>query len=591
MSAALWLLLGGLTPSFAQGEATPTPAAPSPVATIEPSASATPVPSGTPTRTVPAATATKPKSTPSPTLAPTKPLPTPTATKPGSIKWAFYVVYNVNSWVSLQANVKSLTHVSPYYFYAGKDGQISGSDQAQASSLLRQNKVKIVPMVKNTIEYNDWTAVMSDTEKLDSMVDQLDRLVDRHNYDGITIDFEGLNATDRPYLTDFMRRLYERFRPKGKLVVMAVAVKVRDTTTGWSGPYDYAALAPHLDYMLIMAYDWSWSTSNPGAIAPMDKVRAGANYTLTKVPAHKILWGVGVYGYDWQVKEGTREADGKAEYRTFAEANVLSVAPGAESGYDKEAEAPYVRYRRDDKPREMWYEDRRSFEAKLSLVEEKKFAGFGIWRLGQEDPLIWKSLANQRVSVACAPVKAFKSTDAKVYFKESGHSLGGVFLKFWRENGGLPVYGYPLTEEFMETSPTDGKPYRVQYFERNRFEHHPEKKPPHDVELGLLGVETTQGRHFPGPGFEVPGPDWILFPQVKHSLSGKFLSHWQSKGGLSRFGYPISEPMLERSKLDDKVYLVQYLERARMELHPEYAGTESEVLLGHLGRDVLPCVR
>jgi hypothetical protein len=47
--------------------------------------------------------------------------------------------------------------------------------------------------------------------------------------------------------------------------------------------------------------------------------------------------------------------------------------------------------------------------------------------------------------------------------------------------------------------------------------------------------------------------------------------------------------MLEQSKLDDKVYLVQYLERARMELHPEYAGTESEVLLGHLGRDVLPC--
>ena len=40
---------------------------------------------------------------------------------------------------------------------------------------------------------------------------------------------------------------------------------------------------------------------------------------------------------------------------------------------------------------------------------------------------------------------------------------------------------------------------------------------------------------------------------------------------------------------DGKTYLVQYLERARFELHTEYAGTTSEVLLGLLGNDILPC--
>jgi hypothetical protein len=81
----------------------------------------------------------------------------------------------------------------------------------------------------------------------------------------------------------------------------------------------------------------------------------------------------------------------------------------------------------------------------------------------------------------------------RVYFPETGHTLGGVFLKFWQETGGLAVYGYPISEEFTEVSPTDGKPYTVQYFERNRFEHHPENAGTrYEVMLGLLGANLLE---------------------------------------------------------------------------------------------------
>jgi plastocyanin len=75
-----------------------------------------------------------------------------------------------------------------------------------------------------------------------------------------------------------------------------------------------------------------------------------------------------------------------------------------------------------------------------------------------------------------------------IYFDETGHNLGGRFREYWEENGGLAVFGYPLSEEFMET--LDGKPYRVQYFERVRFEYHPENQPPYDVLLGQFGREV-----------------------------------------------------------------------------------------------------
>ena len=74
----------------------------------------------------------------------------------------------------------------------------------------------------------------------------------------------------------------------------------------------------------------------------------------------------------------------------------------------------------------------------------------------------------------------------RVYFAETGHYIAGAFLNYWYANGGLAQFGYPLTEEFDEVL-EDGKTYRVQYFERARFEHHPENPPPYDILLGQFG--------------------------------------------------------------------------------------------------------
>ena len=80
------------------------------------------------------------------------------------------------------------------------------------------------------------------------------------------------------------------------------------------------------------------------------------------------------------------------------------------------------------------------------------------------------------------------------FFPESGHNLGGLFREYWEQYGGLFIYGVPLTEEFTETSKIDNKPYNVQYFERARFEHHPENTGKSQVLLGHLGRQLLQDR-------------------------------------------------------------------------------------------------
>ncbi len=88
-------------------------------------------------------------------------------------------------------------------------------------------------------------------------------------------------------------------------------------------------------------------------------------------------------------------------------------------------------------------------------------------------------------------------------FTETGKRVGGKFLDYWNTHGGLAQQGFPLSEEFMEVSETDGKTYLVQYFERAVFEYHPEFAPPNDVLLSLLGNFFYKQKYGGGGG---PGP-------------------------------------------------------------------------------------
>jgi hypothetical protein len=88
------------------------------------------------------------------------------------------------------------------------------------------------------------------------------------------------------------------------------------------------------------------------------------------------------------------------------------------------------------------------------------------------------------------PEPPVQQKEGYTFFTETGHNVSPTFLAYWNATGGLPVFGYPITEERTETNPIDGKDYTVQYFERNRFELHPEQADtPFEVQLGLLGTQ------------------------------------------------------------------------------------------------------
>jgi hypothetical protein len=187
-----------------------------------------------------------------------------------------------------------------------------------------------------------------------------------------------------------------------------------------------------------------------------------------------------------------------------------------------------------------------------------------------------------------------ESTSDSAHFDETGYSVRGHFKSFWERSGGLPVFGYPLSSQSA-----DGE-HVEQYFERQRFEHHPENAgTPYEVLLGLLGRRNASDRGLlDSPAFQPAGPntgsDCRHFPETGHNVCGAFNAYWARHGlefgdpgvsyreSLALFGFPISEEFVD----PDSGLVTQYFERARLEHHPQNAAPY-DVLLGRLGAKLI----
>ena len=163
-----------------------------------------------------------------------------------------------------------------------------------------------------------------------------------------------------------------------------------------------------------------------------------------------------------------------------------------------------------------------------------------------------------------------------LYFEETGHTLSGVFREYWEREGGLEMFGMPITEPFDQSGRS------VQYFERARFEFHPELGEGGAVQLGLLGSFLVQDRGLPtDPANLGANPNALWFEQTNQAIHGAFRLFWEQHGGLEKFGLPLTAEIVENG------VLVQYFERARFEYAMTPDGSGFEVRLGDIGSEAL----
>jgi outer membrane protein assembly factor BamB len=162
------------------------------------------------------------------------------------------------------------------------------------------------------------------------------------------------------------------------------------------------------------------------------------------------------------------------------------------------------------------------------------------------------------------------------YFATTGHDLSGAFLAFWDRYGGMPIFGYPITEPYSQNGQT------VQFTERFGLV----------LKNGVvstlpLGSAYTTGRTVPQSAPPV-GSTGKYFASTGQSLSGRFLAYWQAHHGDRLLGAPISGVVYEgNGDGSGHRYQMQWFQRGRLEYHPENGHTPYEMQIGLLGTQTL----
>jgi spore germination protein YaaH len=144
-----------------------------------------------------------------------------------------------------------------------------------------------------------------------------------------------------------------------------------------------------VDFMTLMTYDHHNSTTPPGPVAGYDWVKAALDYATARVPRQKLLLGIPFYGREWMQSGDVTSA----RTLTFEDAQNRMEQLRVAGLWDERWRTPWFQYRDDSGLHTGWYEDSRSLEAKLELMQKYHLRGFAAWRLGVEDPKFWTLVA------------------------------------------------------------------------------------------------------------------------------------------------------------------------------------------------------
>lgn len=135
------------------------------------------------------------------------------------------------------------------------------------------------------------------------------------------------------------------------------------------------------------------------AVAPLNNVRQVIEYGITQIPPEKILMGIPNYGYDWTLP--FVQGESAAENISNIEAVERAARYGAEIQFDETAQSPFFEYT-DEQGRQhvVWFENARSIEAKLRLINEYGLAGASIWTIMRPFPYGASEVLNSLYTVA-----------------------------------------------------------------------------------------------------------------------------------------------------------------------------------------------
>ena len=253
-----------------------------------------------------------------------------------------------------------------------------------------------------------------------------------NNFDGIDLDFEGFAFVDgnstwaktAPGWVALVKELSALLRADNKLLSVSTPYNFNpaERQKGYT-VYAWPQIAPFIDRLRIMTYDYS--VSKVGPIGPLAWTEKTVAYAASIMPASKVYLGLAGYGRDWVTKvDGVCPAPfanaikvgAKAATFVMRDAAALAASYKVTPVFDaKFGEATFTYTKSYEgttadgrstlctATRTAWYQNAQSYKLRSELVAKYKLGGVTAWTLGMEEPLAMEAI--RQTALGISPVK------------------------------------------------------------------------------------------------------------------------------------------------------------------------------------------
>lgn len=361
--------------------------------------------------------------------------------------------------------------------------------------------------------FSGHSTFFSSTQAKAALIDTTIKLLQARHAQGVNLDFEAVSSSlalqYNEYLIAFADSLHNAI-PGSIISIAAPAVD-------WSGMLDLAELSQHLDYFMIMGYDYYWSgSSTAGPEAGLYPMESGYQYGVSStiswylkngVPAQKLLLGVPYYGRDWSVNKetapaGTTGSSFAVTYKNYRN-NDVDYNWSTEH-FEPNSQSLYYSYELSGW-RQCFIDDAKRLGAKYDLVNRSSLAGIGIWALGYDNGYsdLWAML-REKFSTCAPPLCS-----------DTLYDSGG------------PAFSYKQNEDYIQTfSIAEGQPLTIDLLDL-------ETESGADSLLFYDGLNTSAPLLAAYSGVQSPA---TLFP-TGNSITFRFKSNASNQQGGWKFVY------------------------------------------------------
>lgn len=311
--------------------------------------------------------------------------------KLGTIDVNGYVFPSVEDSV-LELTLPHLTYLSIFSYQVRPNGTLSTIDDTPLITAARAQNVAPMMVITNIREGGSFDSelahtILTSVDTQMTLIENIVNVLEEKNYYGLDIDFEYIYPEDRQNYNNFVSRVVNRLRPLGYTVATSLAPKTSADQPGLLyEAHDYPAHGALVDHVILMTYEWGYTYGPAQAVAPINQVERVLQYAVAVIPSKKILMGIPNYGYDWTLPFVQGSAARSLSNNGAVE---LAARVGAQIMFDTKAQSPYFTYYDAGRRHIVWFEDARSIQAKLLLVDKYNLGGISVWTLMNFFPQMW----------------------------------------------------------------------------------------------------------------------------------------------------------------------------------------------------------